>query len=82
MSILYIEEEIKKRKAKQEIVDTLESIGLTSSDIPDIEDDVRRRFEKIQKYQEWVKENFFQEYEINKHKIISPKFGDKKEIKE
>ena len=76
MSILYIEEEIKKRKAKQEIVDTLESIGLTSSDIPDIENDVRRRFEKIQKYQEWVKENFFQEYEINAHKVISPKFGE------
>ena len=45
MSILYIEEEIKKRKAKQEIVDTLESIGLTSSDIPDIEEDVKKRFD-------------------------------------
>ena len=77
MSILYIEEEIKKRKAKQEIVDTLESIGLTSSDIPDIEEDVKKRFDKILEYQEWVKERFFQEYEINAHKVISPKFGDK-----
>ena len=76
MSILYIEEEIKKRKAKQEIVDTLESIGLTSSDIPDIEEDVKKRFDKILEYQEWVKERFFQEYEINAHKVISPKFGE------
>ncbi|SVD18852.1 uncharacterized protein METZ01_LOCUS371706 [marine metagenome] len=76
MSILYIEEEIKKRKAKQEIIDTLESIGLTPSDIPDVESDVRKRFDEILKYQEWVKESFFQEYEINAHKIISPKFGD------
>jgi|TARA_Y100000310_G_C20511216_1_gene728959 hypothetical protein len=77
MSTIYIEEEIKKRKEKKEIIDTLESIGLTPSDLFDIEDDVKKRLNKIQEYQEWVKENFFQEYEINAHKVISPKFGDK-----
>ena len=76
MSTIYIEEEIKKRKKKKEIIDTLESIGLTPSDLFDIEDDVKKRLNKIQEYQEWVKENFFQEYELNEHKIISPKFGD------
>ena len=78
MSTIYIGEEIKKRKKKKEIVDTLESIGLTPSDLFDIEDDVKKRLNKIQEYQEWVKENFFQEYELNEHKIIRPKFGNDK----
>ena len=78
MSILYIEDKINENKSKKEIVDTLESIGLTPSDLPDIENDVRKRFNKILEYQEWVKENFFQEYELNEHKIISPKFGNDK----
>jgi hypothetical protein len=76
MSILYIEDKIKEKERKQEIIDTLESIGLTPSDLFDIEDDVKKRLNKIQEYQEWVKERFFQEYELNEHKIISPKFGD------
>ena len=76
MSILYIEDKIKENNRKQEIIDTLESIGLTPSDIPDIEKDMKKRFDKILEYQEWVKERFFQEYELNEHKIISPKFGD------
>ena len=76
MSILYIEDKIKEKKRKQEIIDALDSIGLTPSDIPDIEKDMKKRFEKISEYQEWIKENFFQEYELNAHKIISPKFGD------
>ncbi len=76
MSILYIEDKVKEKKRKQEIIDALDSIGLTHSDIPDIEKDVKKRFEKISEYQEWVKENFFQEYELNEHKIISPKFGE------
>ena len=77
MSILYIEDKIKENEKKKEIIDTLESIGLMPSDIPDIEEDVKKRFDKILEYQEWVKERFFQEYEINAHKVISPKFGDK-----
>ena len=76
MSILYIEDKIKERDRKQEIINTLESIGLTPSDIPDIEKDMKKRFDKILEYQEWIKEKFFQEYELNEHKIISPKFGD------
>ena len=76
MSILYIEDKLKEKKKKKEIMDALEEIGLTPSDLPDIENDVKERFEKIQEYQEWVKERFFQEYEINNNKIISPKFGE------
>ena len=81
MSILYIEDKIKENEKKKEIIDTLESIGLMPSDIPDIEEDVKKRFDKVLEYQEWVKERFFQEYELNNHKIITPKFGDKKETK-
>ena len=79
MSILYIEDEIEKKKKKQEIIDALESIGLTISDLPEIEENVKERFDKVKEYQEWVKERFFQEYELNNNKIITPKFGDKKE---
>lgn len=78
MSILNIEDKIKENNRKQEIIDTLESIGLTPSDIPDIEKDMGKRFDKILEYQEWIKERFFQEYELEEHKIIKPKFGDKK----
>lgn len=76
MSILYIEDKLKEKKKKKEIMDALGEIGLTPSDLPDIENDVKERLEKIQEYQEWVKERFFQEYEINNNKIISPKFGE------
>ena len=76
MSILYIEYKLKEKKKKKEIMDALGEIGLTPSDLPDIENDVKERFEKIQEYQEWVKERFFPEYEINNNKIISPKFGE------
>ena len=76
MSILYIEDKLKEKKKKKEIMDALGEIGLTPSDLPDIENDVKEMFEKIQEYQEWVKERFFQEYEINNNKIISPKFGE------
>ena len=76
MSILYIEDKLKEKKKKKEIMDALGEIGLTPSDLPDIENDIKERFEKIQEYQEWVKERFFPEYEINNNKIISPKFGE------
>ena len=76
MTIIYIEDEIKKNKKKKEILDALESIGLEPLDLPDIEKDVKKRYDKIREYQEWVKERFFQEYEINNNKIISPKFGE------
>ena len=76
MTIIYIEDEIKKNKKKKEILDALESIGLEPLDLPDIEKDVKKRYDKIREYQEWVKERFFQEYELNEHKVISPKFND------
>ena len=76
MTIIYIEDEIKKNKKKKEILDALESIGLVPLDLPDIEKDVKKRYDKIREYQEWVKERFFQEYELNEHKVISPKFND------
>ena len=47
MSILYIEDEIEKKKKKQEIIDALESIGLTISDLPEIEENVKERFDKV-----------------------------------
>ena len=78
MSILYIEDKIKENKMKKEVIDILESIGLTASDIPDIENDVKKRFDKMLEYHEWVKKSFFQEYELNEHNIISPKFGEEK----
>ena len=76
MSILYIEDKLKEKKKKKEIMDALGEIGLTPSDLPDIEKDVKKRYDKIREYQEWVKERFFQEYELNEHKVISPKFND------
>ena len=56
-------------------MDALESIGLEPLDLPDI-GDAKKRHDKISEYQEWVKERFFQEYEINSHKVINPKFND------
>ena len=75
MSILYIEDEIEKKKKKQEIIDALESIGLTISDLPEIEENVKERFDKVKEYQEWVKERFFTEYELKESKVITPNFG-------
>ena len=42
MTIIYIEDEIKKNKKKKEILDALESIGLEPLDLPDIEKDVKK----------------------------------------
>ena len=39
---------------------------------------LKKRFDKMLEYHEWVKKSFFQEYEINNNNIITPKFGDKK----
>ncbi|MAG53047.1 MAG: hypothetical protein CMH62_03745 [Nanoarchaeota archaeon] len=71
MSILYIEEKIKEKEKQNKIMKALSDIGLDPEEIPDL----TNKEDMIIKYQEWVKESFFPEYEINAHKIISPKFG-------
>jgi len=75
MSILYIEDKLKEKEKQRKILKALSDIGLDPEEIPDL----INKEDTIMKYQEWVKERFFPEYEINSHKIINPKFGDKKE---
>ena len=47
--IIYIVEEIQKRKKKESIIDALESIGLSSEDISNIDDPERilKEYKKI-----------------------------------
>ena len=78
MSILYIEDKLKEKARQQEIMKLLSEIGLDPKEIPDL----INKEDTLMDYQEWVKERFFQEYKSNNHKIITPKFGDKKEKKE
>ena len=75
MSILYIEDKLKEREKKERIIKALSDIGLDPEDLPDL----INKEDTLRDYQEWVKERFFQEYELNNNKIITPKFGDKKE---
>ena len=72
--IIYIVEEIQKRKKKESLIDALESIGLSSEDISNIDDPERI----LKEYQKWAKETFFS-LEIQNNKIINPKFGDSKD---
>ena len=78
MSILYIEDKLKEKERQQEILKALSDIGLDPEEIPDL---INSK-DTLMEYQEWVKERFFEEYELNNHKVLTPKFGDKKEIKE
>ena len=76
MSIIYIEEKLKKKTRDKQIIKALSDIGLKPEEISDIVDQPLSEDTLIE-YQEWVKERFFQEYELNNEKIISPKFGEK-----
>ena len=87
MSILYIEDKIKEKKQQQEITSLLSEIGLDPKELSGhyqgmLQDLIQRNLVNKQdtliQYQEWVKKSFFQEYEMNNHEIITPKFGDKK----
>ena len=89
MSILYIEDKIKEKERQKEVLKVLSDIGLEPEDLSEhyrekLQDLIQQHElngeDTLIAYQEWVKERFFQEYELNEHKIISPKFGDKKEI--
>ena len=86
MSILYIEDKIKEKKKQQEIIEILAEIGLEPEDLSTryrdkLQDLIQQHDvngkDTLMAYQEWVKERFFQEYELNEHKVISPKFGEK-----
>ena len=88
MSILYIEDKIKEKERHKEVLQVLSDIGLEPEDLSVhyreklydlIQQHKLNREDTLMAYQEWVKERFFQEYELNEHKVISPKFGDKKE---
>ncbi len=72
MSILYIEDKLKEKEKKERIIKALSDIGLDPEDLPDL----INKEDTLRVYQEWVKERFFQEYEMNEYKIISPKFGE------
>jgi|TARA_Y100000310_G_scaffold288614_1_gene314390 hypothetical protein len=73
MSILYIEDKLKEKEKQRKILKALSDIGLDPEEIPDL---INSK-DTLMEYQEWVKERFFEEYEINAHKIINPKFGGK-----
>ena len=88
MSILYIEDKIKEKEREKEVLKVLSDIGLEPEDLSEhyreklhdlIQQHELNREDTLIAYQEWVKERFFQEYELNEHKVITPKFGDKKE---
>ena len=85
MSILYIEVKIKEKESEKEVLKVLSDIGLEPEDLSEhyreklhdlIQQHELNREDTLIAYQEWVKERFFQEYELNEHKIISPKFGE------
>ena len=88
MSILYIEDKIKEKKRRKEVLQVLSDVGLEPEDLSVhyreklyglIQQHELNGEDTLMLYQEWVKERFFQEYELNEHKVISPKFGDEKE---
>ena len=88
MSILYIEDKIKEKERQKEVLKVLSDIGLEPEDLSEhyrekLQDLIQQHElngeNTLIAYQEWVKERFFQEYELNEHKVLSPKFGDKKE---
>ena len=88
MSILYIEDKIKEKERQKEVLKVLSDIGLEPEDLsPHYREKLQDLIQQHElngedtliAYQEWVKERFFQEYELNEHKVLSPKFGDKKE---
>ena len=85
MSILYIEDKIKEKERQKEVLKVLSEIGLEPEDLSEhyreklhdlIQQHELNGEDTLIAYQEWVKERFFQEYELNEHKIISPKFGE------
>ena len=85
MSILYIEDKIKEKEREKEVLKVLSDIGLEPEDLSEhyreklhdlIQQHELNGEDTLIAYQEWVKERFFQEYELNEHKIISPKFGE------
>ena len=85
MSILYIEDKIKEKERQKEVLKVLSDIGLEPEDLSEhyreklhdlIQQHELNGEDTLIAYQEWVKERFFQEYELNEHKIISPKFGE------
>ena len=52
----------------------LSDIGLKPEELPDL----INKEDTLMKYQQWVIERFFPDYELN-NKVITPEFGDKKE---
>ena len=82
MSILYIEDKLKEKENQKKIIKALSEIGLEPEDLPELmkkKDTLMNKEDTLMEYQEWVKERFFQEYELNNNKVITPKFGDEKE---
>ena len=87
MSILYIEDKIKEKERQKEVLKVLSDIGLDPEDLSahyreELQGLIREHKlngkDTLIAYQEWVKERFFQEYELKEHKIIKPKFGEEK----
>lgn len=74
MSILYIEDKLKEKEKQKKIMKALSDIGLKPEELPDL----INKEDTLMKYQQWVIERFFPDYELN-NKVITPEFGDKKE---